>query len=170
MPSWARAFPAPWGAPMVTVWRAPTPGRSSIGRWPARGPAPNLKLSGKAGSGTPSLCRPLPSRVQRLDDLAQRLNEVAALIGFQGGQDALVDARGHRLDGAKRRLPLGGQAHGIHARVAAGALAVQQSLFHEAAYDVGKRGAVDPRLFDQPRLRDVRVVSDAGKYGILARR
>ena len=76
--------------------------------------------------------------MQRLDDLAQRLDEVTALIGLKCREDALIDARGHRLGGAEGGLALGGQPHGIHARIAPRALAVQQPLFHQATHDVSQ--------------------------------
>jgi hypothetical protein len=108
--------------------------------------------------------------VQRLDDLAQRLDEIPPLIGLQSGEDALVDPGGHRFDSAEGRLAFGGEPHRIHARIAPGALAVQQSLLHQTSHNIGERGAVDPRLLDQPGLGDVGVVGNAGKNGLLARR
>ena len=47
-------------------------------------------------------------------------------------------------------LALGGQADRIHARVAAGALALQQALLDQSADDVGERGAVDAGRSTRP--------------------
>src|SRR5262249_51480830 len=102
-----------------------------------------------------------------LNDLPQRLDELAALTGAENRQQTLVDARSSWLDGREGRLALLRQAHGIHAGIAAGALSLQQTLLDQSTDDISQRGPVDSSLFDKSRLRDVGILGDAGEDGIL---
>src|SRR5262249_24995993 len=103
-----------------------------------------------------------------LNDLPQRLDELAALTAAKNGQQTLVDTRSSWLDGREGGLALLRQAHGIHAGIAAGALSLQQTLLDQSTDDIRQRGAVDPGLFDKSRLRDVGILGDTGEDGILA--
>src|SRR5262249_10803991 len=103
-----------------------------------------------------------------LNDLPQRLDELAALTGAENRQQTLVDARSSWLDGREGGLALLRQAHGIHAGIAAGALSLQQTLLDQSTDDISQRRAIDPRLLDKSRLRDVGSLRDTCGGGIIA--
>ena len=109
------------------------------------------------------------SLLELAHDRRQRAHELVAAFCRQRIECAPVNALGQWPNRAQYTAALLSQLHRIRAGILLGAPALQQSLFLQAAHDVGQRRTVDAGAVDDAGLAEAFVLRNRREDGELAR-
>jgi hypothetical protein len=140
--------------------RAANPRGIVPGRHLAIEPGSFVPAVPNAGPRVPSAACPF----KLFDDRSQRRHERLAASFRKRIEHARIDTARNRLCGLKRLSAFVGQAQLVGPGVGPAAAPLHQSLFHQAAHDLGRGAAIDPGLFRNVGLTRPFTIRDHHKH------